>query len=43
MAPVLDWMLTIGILWAAFPLALAGASYWNRRRHARPEAYFSLR
>jgi hypothetical protein len=35
--------LVVGILRAAFPLALAGASYSNRRRHARPEAYFPLR
>jgi hypothetical protein len=33
----------VGIVCAAFPLALAGASFWNRRRLARPEAYFPLR
>jgi hypothetical protein len=35
--------LLVGTLWIAFPLALAGAGFLNRRRHARPEAYFPLR
>lgn len=35
--------LVVGALWVAFPLALAGAGMLNRRRHARPEAYFPLR
>ena len=35
-------VLSIGVAWAAFPLALAAAGWWNRRRHNRPEAYFSL-
>jgi hypothetical protein len=35
--------LPVGVLWTAFPLALAGAGLLNRRRHTRPEAYFPLR
>jgi len=35
--------LLVGALWTAFPLTLAGAGMLNRRRHARPEAYFPLR
>lgn len=34
--------LLVGALWAAFPLALAGAGTMNRHRQARPEAYFPL-
>lgn len=35
-------VLPIGIVWATFPLALAGAGAWNRYRTNRPEAYFPL-
>ena len=35
--------LLVGALWMAYPLALAGAGVVNRRRHARPEAYFPIR
>jgi hypothetical protein len=35
--------LVVGAIWAAFPLALAGAGWMNRRRSANPGAYFSLR
>jgi hypothetical protein len=35
--------LLVATMWVAFPLALAGAGFVNRRRHARPEAYFPLR
>jgi hypothetical protein len=38
-----DAHLLVGALWTGFPLALAGAGLLNRRRHARPEAYFPLR
>ena len=34
--------LLIGVIWAAFALALAGAGAMNRQRYSRPEAYFPL-
>lgn len=42
LASSLSNVVPIGLAWAAFPLALAGAGAWNRHRHNRPEAYFSL-
>jgi hypothetical protein len=34
--------LAIAAGWIAFPIALAGAGAWNRRRRPTPEAYFPL-
>jgi len=42
LAASLNNVVPVGVAWAAFPLALAGAGAWNRHRHNRPEAYFSL-
>jgi hypothetical protein len=37
-----DDRLLVGVIWAAVPLALAGAGTTNRRRYSQPEAYFPL-